>query len=183
MKEKANSKSSQSCNLVERLTRKPRRRHVAAETDRLLRLKKTDPAAYRRLSRELREDAEEAERICKQLSSQRFELARPMPPKLRKLLERTPSLRKYSFPELWDIPQEVLAHVRIPRKRGPRRRKETVALIAKWVKLKQEGLGIGRIARQLYPDLPFARAKNRAKSLWRARRSEIEKKLVKIPAR
>jgi hypothetical protein len=143
--------------------------------------------AYRRLVSRLGEVAEDFDFFWRSLQDENVEAVgratsfirstvAQIPPKVRELAERVPSIdEKYSALEQAAFPPELVRYIQIPKKRGPRRYRKTVALIKKFAVCKSQGLGTRKIARELFPHARYPKALRDAKRLWRLYRDEIER--------
>ncbi|MGD1209945.1 MAG: hypothetical protein ABR973_01145 [Candidatus Acidiferrales bacterium] len=150
---------------------KPRLVHVMADTDRALALKKSNPAAYRRLPKELREDAEEAERSIMRLPLLRFSIDH-WPAEAKKLLA---AVRWHPDSAWRHLPvPDVLEMIEILKKRGRPMKPETPARITLAAQCLAEGFSKGRTARRLYPNISARKAEKNAAYLFERYGREIE---------
>jgi hypothetical protein len=146
-----------------------RRRYTIAEDKEALDLKNSNSETFRRLPQVRRESAEEYASWLESLAARAESDVKLMcealvriPAKTRDLVKREPSIgKKYSIPELYSIPPEILAHLRIPKKRGRKRAKETRLLLKKIVEFKARGMDDANIARRIYRNVDPKLAKDR----------------------
>jgi hypothetical protein len=132
-----------------------------------LKLKPANPLAFRRLSKELHDAADEYHRWSHSVPA---EVRLNVPPdfekhmpKLRELIARDPRLSEYSFPELWAVP-ELVELASISKRKSGRRTSETAAQRIKlFARLANAAISQRRMAPNLYPDLPLDKAYERTR--------------------
>jgi hypothetical protein len=99
-----------------------------------------------------------------------------IPPKVRQLAERVPSIdEKYSVLEQAAFPPELVRYIQIPKKRGKKIYRKTVALIKKFAAYRSQGMGTRMIAGKLFPDAPYEKRLRDAKGLLHTHRDKIER--------
>jgi Asp-tRNA(Asn)/Glu-tRNA(Gln) amidotransferase A subunit family amidase len=150
---------------------KCRRFHVMADTDAALELREKNPAAWKRLPKELREDAEEAERVTMQLAKRRISIDH-WPPEAKKLLN---AVRSKPDSEWIHLPvPDVLEMVAILKKRGRPRDPETSERIHVAAQCKTEGVSKRKAAARLNMNY------DRARVFYRDYRQEIDADVQKL---
>jgi hypothetical protein len=159
--------------------------YSALATSRALELKRTDPKAYRKLPKKLRDATAEAEKLIILIANTRPEIDVPpefqkLMPKLRELVAADPELGNYTYSQFFES-RRLVELARIPKKRGRKQSPAVKERIRLFAEIDLKGITQMKMAPLLFPALTFESAYSATRAFKCRHRPDIEaaKKAIK----